>query len=231
MQIEHYKVLEELINIEHTGKPSKPLVLLYSTNFSSLKLGKHDVLNYWKKFNRVLVNASLDGSYERAEYWRKGTAWPEIVKNREDLKKECPRVMFNINCTMSWVNALNLLDFHKEWVKLHYININAISVNLLDHPSMYSLKSIPFWKKKKIELAFLEHIKWLNENKASDKIKNQYMDAISFMNDSTNGDNFVDASKFITSTENLDKLRNENFWDVFPEHADMKEHIYGSNSL
>jgi len=231
MQIEHYKVLQELIDLNHTGTTIKPLVLFYSTNFSSLNLSKYNVLDYWKKFSRVIVNASLDGSYERAEYWRKGTDWAEIVRNREALKKQCPRVMFNINCTMSWVNALNILDFHKEWVELFYINIDAINVNLLDGPVMYSLKSIPSWKKKKIELAFLEHIEWLTERKASERTKKQYKDAINFMNDGTNGDTLVDSSKFVSVTENLDKLRNANFWDLFPEHADMKKYIYVSNTL
>jgi hypothetical protein len=231
MQIEHYKVLEELVKIKHTGNLQRPLVILYSTNFSSLTLGKHNALEYWKKFSRVIIYASLDGSHARAEYWRKGTDWEKIVKNRIDLKKACPRVMFNINFTLSWVNAFNLLDFHKEWVNLNYINVDAINVNLLDSPSIYSLKSIPAWKKKKIEIAILEHIEWLTSRKAKDKIKNQYLDVISFMNDAENGDNFAGGSNFMLATEKLDKIRNENFWDVFPEHNDMKELMYGSNSL
>jgi len=231
MQIEHYKILEELINIKHTGSHFKPLWLLYSTNFSKLSLGKHSVLEYWKKFNRVTINASLDGSYKKAEYWRKGTDWAEIVQNRILLKKECPRVMFNINFTLSWVNAFDLLDLHKEWVELNYININALNASLLDQPSIYSLKSIPTWKKKKIEDAFRKHIDWMTSKKASDKIKNQFIDAINFMYSNDTGDNFEGVSRFMTATTELDNLRNENFWDVYPEHTDMKEFIYGPNTV
>ena len=231
MQIEHYKVLEELVNLKHTGTTNKPLSIQYSTNFSSLTLGKYNVIDYWKKFNRVFVNASLDGSYERAEYWRKGTDWSTIVENRKSLIKNCPRVVFIIGFTLSWVNAFNLLDFHKEWINLKYINIDSININMLDDPDAYSLKNIPSWKKKKIELAFLKHIEWLNERKAKDKTKNQFVNAINFMNSIDIGDNFIEISKFMITTEQLDKLRNENFWDVFPEHTDMKELIYGSNSV
>ncbi len=236
MQIEHYKVLEELIRIKHTGTKEKPLILQYSTNFTSLKLGKHNAIDYWKKFSRVLLNASLDGSYERAEYWRKGTDWEKIVQNRIDLKKACPHVTFNIGFTLSWVNVFNLLDLHKEWVEKYYINLNSIYVNILDTPSMYSLKYIPTWKKKKIEEAILKHIEWLDRYSARynlEDIKKKFMSAIAFMystDSSDDLDTFL-SNRFLITTASLDNLRNENFWEVFPEHNDMKEFIYGSNSL
>lgn len=238
MQIEHYKVLEELIRINHTGTKEKPLLLQYSTNFTTLTLGKHNVLDYWNKFSRVVVNASLDGSHDRAEYWRKGTNWDKVVQNRIDLKKHCPRVTFSIGFTLSWVNAFNLLDLHREWVEKYYINIDSIFVNILDYPNMYSLKHIPTWKKKKIEEAFLKHIEWLEGFKRRgppvlEQVKEKFMNAISFMYSTEVGDDFnLDANKeFLHMTNELDKLRNENFWDTFPEHADMKEFIYGSNTL
>jgi hypothetical protein len=49
-------------------------------------------------------------------------------------------------------NNTELFDFLKEWVEKYYININSIFVNILDNPNMYSLKYIPTWKKKKIQL-------------------------------------------------------------------------------
>ena len=226
MQKEHYEVLNKLIELDNTD-----LEIRYNTNFSKLTHSVYDVIDYWKKFKVVCVVASLDGSYERAEYWRKGTDWSTIVENRKSLIKNCPRVVFIIGFTLSWVNAFNLLDFHKEWINLKYINIDSININMLDDPEAYSLKNIPSWKKKKIELAFLKHIEWLNERKAKDKTKNQFVNAINFMNSIDTGDNFIEISKFMITTEQLDKLRNENFWDVFPEHTDMKELIYGSNSV
>ena len=230
MQIEHYKILDELLRISHTGSQHKPLLLQYSTNFSNLKLGKYNVLDYWKKFARIYLAASLDGSYEKAEYWRKGTDWNEIVENIKNLRKECPRVMFKINYTLSWVNAFNLLDFHKEWVELEYIKINDISINMLDHESYYSLKTLPKWKKQKIENAFLDHIQWLKTNKAKPEIIDNYLDAIKFMN-STDNEMFMRLDDFKYRTESLDELRNESFWDVYPEHNDIKELIYGPNTL
>lgn len=231
MQVEHYQVLEELIRLNHTGTIKNPLTIHYSTNFSTMNLGKYSILEYWKKFTKVMVNASLDASYTRAEYWRKNTEWDTIVKNREELKKNCPHVEFSIGATLSWVNAFNLLDLHKEWVELKYININSIFVNLLNGPKCYSLKYIPQWKKKKIETAYLEHIEWLSKNRGNERTKRQFLDAITFMNSVETGNDFVEQDTFLDLTKKVDSLRNENFWDIFPEHNDMKELIYGSNSL
>lgn len=231
MQIEHYKILEELINLNRPAQKNDLLSLFYSTNFSSLNLGKHNAIDYWKKFLKVNVSASLDGSYAKAEYWRKGTDWEKIVKNIEYLKKECPHVVFNINFTLSWINAFNLLELHKEWVTLEYISVNSLNVGILDHPGMYSLKTLPNWKKKKIESAFREHLVWLKEKKASTRTTQQFIDAINFMNDTDNGDKFAKAVDFATVNNKLDKIRNENFWEVFPEHNDMKEYINGFNTL
>jgi len=231
MQIEHYKILEELINLNDSTEQNNQISFLYSTNFSSLNLGKHNAIDYWKKFPKVNVSASLDGSYAKAEYWRKGTDWGKIVKNREYLKKECPHVQFTINFTLSWVNAFNLLELHKEWVTLEYISVNSINVGMLDHPGMYSLKTLPNWKKKQIELAFREHLDWLKGRKASTRTTQQFVDAINFMNDTDNGDKFAHALGFATVNNKLDKIRNENFWEVFPEHADMKEYVNGFKTL
>jgi hypothetical protein len=98
---------------------------------------------------------------------------------------------------------------------------------------MYSLKYIPNWKKKKIEEAFLKHIEWLESFNRSPiiiaQVKERFTNAIKFMYDVDIG--FKYSTEFKTATESLDNLRNENFWEVFPEHNDMKEFIYGSNSL
>jgi radical SAM protein with 4Fe4S-binding SPASM domain len=231
MQADHYKVLEELIRLGHTGTPSNPLVIQYSTNFSNLTLGKTNIIDLWKKFSKIIVNASLDASHSRAEYWRKNTDWETIVKNREDLKKECPHIEFTIGSTLSWINAFNLVDFHKEWTGLKYININSIFVNVLDGPECYSLKYIPNWKKKKIELVYRNHVDWLIENRANKRTINEFLNVITFMNSVQTGDDFLQANTFKDVTSKLDKVRNENFWDIFPEHDDMKELMYGSNSL
>lgn len=223
MQEDHYKVLQELIKIGHTGSLDRPLVINYNTNFTQLKLGKHQALEYWKHFNNLKVNASLDGSHKRAEYWRKNTDWDKIVNNRLRMKEMCPNTEFKISYTLSWVSSYNLPEFHKEWVELGLIKARDFSLNLLEVPPYFSIKNIPVWKKDKIKALYLEHIAWLESHPNTERIIREYNDAIKFMYSVDTQEHFLFKDDFIKIQSKLDKIRNENFWDVYTEHLDIRE--------
>ena len=131
------------------------------------------------------------------------------------------------------MNVYNLVDFHKEWIELGYINPSELEVNLLDTPPMYSLKAVPTWKKQKIEKVLLEHIEWLeaipkpwiNHNRTLPTTIGQFRDAINFMYSVDSKDDFLHKNDFIRINKKLDEIRNENFWEVFPEHLDIKEFL------
>jgi radical SAM protein with 4Fe4S-binding SPASM domain len=219
MQKEHYMTLDKLIEVNNSN-----VHIRYNTNFSKLILGKWNVTEHWKKFSDVVVNASLDASHTRAEYWRKGTVWGEIVANRQLMIKECPHVKFNISCTLSWVNVFNVLDFHKEWVEKKLIGINDIMISDLDNPMYYSLKNIPLWKKEKIELAVNEHISWLKLNGADTRIIGMFESSIKFMyaGDTIPNSWNIDFHRIVSR---LDTIRDESFFDTFPEHQDMRDYL------
>lgn len=238
MTEDHYKILEELIRVNHTGTDKKPLIINYNTNFSVLKLGKYNALDLWKNFSSIRINASLDGSHERAEFWRKNTNWKIIENNRRQMMEKCPSAQFRISFTCSWVNVYNLIDFHREWVEKGLIKPQDLTVNYLDTPPMYSLKSIPTWKKKKIEKLLLDQLQWIAEeiNKSEPAFRKEeterwsfvltsYTDAIKFMYAVDSGEDFLHKEDFITMTNKLDKIRKENFWETFPEHQDIKEFL------
>lgn len=227
MQKEHYIVLEEVIKL---GKNINPhFNLQYNTNFSALNLGKYDAIKLWKQFKQIQINASIDGSYARAEYWRKGTIWSELVNNVKRYRSEVPHGRFSISYTLSWINAFNILELHREWVTSGLISINEILINILDVPSHYSLKSIPTWKKDKIKTQFNAHIKWMVNSNASPFIINGFKNSIIFMYSTDTGNNFIDGDKFNEITAKLDSIRNENFWEVYPEHDDIKNYITANN--
>lgn len=222
MQKEHYTVLDELIRLGRTGND---LSINYNTNFSVLKLGSKNVLDLWKQFKFIRISASLDGSGTRAEFWRKGTVWDTVLKNRQALKEQCPNVKFSINYTLSWVNSTNLVEMHREWIEQDMVHIDDINVNLLDTPPFYSLKAIPVFKKNKIKDLFLEHITWLESQGAGERTINGFKNAITFMYDSEPSDEFVLSEEFLKVNNILDDIRNEDFWSIFPEHKDLKEFL------
>ena len=171
--------------------------------------------------------ARLDASYERGEYARKGIVWKEVESNIKRLKKEAPHVNFSLSPTLSIFNAYNITDFHKEWVEKGYILGGSLRINLLHGPKEYCIKNLPDRHKVIITKRFKEHIKWLNTlpdfhyHMPHDN-KKDFQDILKFINSKPD----VDEYKFwFTKHFWLDKGRNENFFDVFPEYSDMKEDL------
>lgn len=217
MQADHYKVLDELFaqNKQHVR-------VYYNTNFSSLKLGKWNVLEYWKKMDNVIVSASIDGMGNKAEYWRKNTVWSDIEENIRQLKQECPDVNFMINPTVSWPNVQSVLEMHKSLTERKLLKVNKINVNLLDGPQIYSLKVVPIWKKESISILIKEHIEWLKKVKASPNVISSFQNVIDFMMSS---DEVMDIKTFHRVTSRFDAIRDEQFFEVFPEHHDMLKYM------
>ena len=221
MQEDHYNILKELILL---GRDDAKL--RYNTNLSRLKLGENDVIELWKKFKTVVISASLDANYERAEYWRSGTKWDLVVDNIKRIKEEVPHAQTFIMCSVGWPNSYNALELHKEWVEAGYIDISNFEVNFIEGPSFYSLRSLPSWKKELIKEKILNHIEWIKTfPKYSHRVIDTFTSAIELMmRPSIYNENLL-SNFFNRETEMLDELREEDFWSTFPEHLDLKEYM------
>jgi organic radical activating enzyme len=207
---EHYFMLEKLIELGKTD-----IRLQYNTNFSELRFKDKHVFDYWKHFKNVSVGASLDASGARAELMRKGTDWQQTVDNRKRMMQEVPHVDFYISATVSSMNVLHVLDFHKEWCDLGLIQPKDFNINICQDSKWYRTDIFPSWFKEEIITpAYQEHIKWLEPQDSLSRATNGFKSVLSFTNAT---DNTSEWSRFIEETSKLDKIRNENFWDVFPE--------------
>lgn len=182
---EHYFLLEKLIELGKTD-----IRLQYNTNFSQLRFKDKHVFEYWKHFKNVSVGASLDGSGARAELMRKGTDWKQTVANREKMIKEVPHVDFYISATVSAMNVLHVLDFHKEWTHLSLIKAKDFNVNLCQSPEWYRSNIFPKWfKNNKIKPAYEDHILWLKPQDSLQRATNGFQSLLKFiMSDSTSRD-------------------------------------------
>jgi pyruvate-formate lyase-activating enzyme len=227
IQEEHYVVLQQLIKYKNLN-----CSIVYNTNLSKIKLGNHNVIEYWNQFARINLNASIDGSYKKAEYWRHGTVWDDIVNNFKQIKKECSRVFFNISFSLSWVNAHNAVELHREWIEMGYINPKQFIFNIIDGPKPYSIKNIPSWKKEKIKKIFMDHIEWLNQNNSPDTVSvsiSMFLEAIIYMESKPEVDIHTNLKEFSRLTKKLDEIRNENFIETFPEHQDIYDYMTEHN--
>ena len=212
---EHYVLLEKLIEAGRTD-----VCIQYNTNFSELAFKDKHVFEYWRHFRTVGVGASLDAMGPRAELMRKGTVWSQTVANRERMLAEVPHVDFYIAATISSMNVLHILDFHKEWVDLGLINPKDLNVNICQGPEWYRIDIFPQkFKEEVIKPAYERHIDWLEPLDKLNRATNGFKSAMNFM---MADDKSSVLPRFIQEIEKLDNLRSENFWQTFPELASIK---------
>ena len=207
---EHYFMLEKLI--EH-GKTD--IRIQYNTNFSELRYKDKHVFDYWKHFKNVSVGASLDASGERAELMRKGTNWSQTVKNRERMMQQVPHVDFYISATISAMNVLHVLAFHKEWVQMGLIDAKDFNVNICQSPDWYRIDILPEdFKQQSVIPAYEEHIAWLEPKDKLQRATNGFKSALNFIRANNRSDQLP---RFREEIQKLDDIRREDFWKVFPE--------------
>jgi radical SAM protein with 4Fe4S-binding SPASM domain len=212
---EHYTLLEKLIDAGKTN-----IRLQYNTNFSELAFKDKHVFEYWKHFKNVSVGASLDGMGAQAELIRKGTSWSQTVENRERMMREVPHVDFYVSSTVSSMNVLHVLKFHKEWTRLGLIKAKDWNINLCQSPDWYRPDIFPTWfKEQEIYPAYEAHIAWLDPQDSLRRATTGYQSLVSLMKAN-------DASRhwprFVEECAKLDGVRGENFWATFPEFDKLK---------
>jgi len=206
---EHYRILDELVKRKRFD-----VRLIYNTNFTHTDLKGNSVFEYWKQFDSVAVGASLDASYERGEYIRKGTDWAVVEQNRRDMLAICPGVDFYISPTLSIMNALHLPDFHREWVEKGLLNPQDLNVNILQDPVQYRIDIAPLDYKQQIKQKFEAHLEWLRPQDPLQRATVGFESAINYMM-TTDNTHLIDT--FWRKTHELDGIRKENILDVIPE--------------
>jgi len=212
---EHYFLLEKLIEAGKTD-----IRLQYNTNFSELHFKDKHVFEYWKHFKNVSVGASLDGMGPQAELIRKGTDWQQTVNNRERMMKEVPHVDFYVSSTVSSMNVLHVLDFHKSWAKLGLINAKDWNINICQSPEWYRIDIFPKeFKQRVIYPAYEEHIAWLDPQDSLRRATTGYQSLLSLMR---GNDGTQHWPRFVEEITVLDRLRGEDFWSTFPEFKELK---------
>lgn len=207
---EHYRILKWLVDNERFD-----VKLIYNTNFSEMGYKDLDVLEFWKLFDSVSVGASLDGAGIRGEYIRKGQSWTQTEQNRERMLKICPDVDFYISPTLSAMNAWHLPDFHRDWMDKGFLRSIDCNINILQGPDYYRCDILPTDLKKDIEAKYADHIKYIMKDDHLKRATNGFKSAIEFMNST---DNTKLLPEFRRVMKNLDDVRNEKFYDVFPEY-------------
>lgn len=210
---EHYTILDKWIEM---GK--RDVRMDYTTNFTQMFYKRKTAFEYWNSFEHVRVAASLDANHARAEYLRKNMVWSEVVQNRRDMLETCPHVYFELTPTVSVYNVLNLPDFHKEWIEEGLLEPANIRINILLDPTYMRLQILPEAEKEAVRKRYQEHLSYLDQFDNIQSVKQDYKNILQYLE--TDRTKEIPIWRF--KTQRLDKLRNEDVFEVFPELKGLK---------
>ena len=207
-------------------KGRKDLLLFFNTNCSNINKRFADVLT---KFDKVDINASIDGYGNMNDYIRHPSHWEKISKNFETLAS-IKNVNLGISPVVQIYNIFNIdqiIDYVYE-VNQKY-NRNIFIDFLIDtHPKNLDVKILPTQIK---DAARLKLEKYIEKNKH--KIENNHLTKnstyaiINLLKEDRipNSDFYMES--FLSYTKILDKNRNQSFEEVCTElNGHIKKH-YG----
>ena len=178
---------------------AKNIRLKYNTNLTNVP---PKMLEYWKHFKRVQLNASIDAIGERDRYIRYPSTWEKIEENFDKLNA-LPNVWIQLHCT---VQVLNMCALHEllTWATGKGLTGDQIYLNILNHPECLNIRSLPVALKNLAKIRLME---WYHIPKVEDTI--QYMWA----------EDWHDKRwpEFQAYNNSIDELQRGNLLDVCPE--------------
>ena len=202
-------------------------IKLYCTsniNLRTLRYGNRDYVELLKNFKQVYFTVSIDGIHERGEYIRKNlnyNIWKENFIYLMDVQaKSNGKFKVNTYSTIAMYNLLHVFDMIVELLTLNGDNPDSISLNPLSSPIFYNSTVLPTNIKNK----FNDSLEIFMSKYSDSKYENLHKNLISIKNHvfSKNEVNLI--PNFFNFNEKLDKLRNEDFFQFFPELAELSQY-------
>ncbi len=213
LEIEHYKLLNRLID---QGKTD--ILLSYNTNMTTLRFGKWDIIELWKKFRYVQIGVSLDGIGNQFELLRKGANWDIVKNNILKIKSEVKNSTLNFFPTVGTMNSFHLTRLIEELVNLEVLTKPAhFEINYLHDPIYLNISILN--KSERAELknhyvSFLSNLKTKVDEELYLYIEKQLNDLVQYMESQDYTQHRTDFQKF---TLKLDQFRKEKTVYHFPE--------------
>lgn len=153
LEKEHLELLNTLIEKKRTD-----VALYYNTNLTKLKFGSTSIIELWNKFDRVVLDASIDSRGKRNDFIRLGSKWESLERNIEQIKNEAPHVLFRLYITNTLLNTPTLAEFMKDSIERGWVKPNDINFNNLKKPEYYAVQNLTSGIKEKTKDSLLEFI-------------------------------------------------------------------------
>ena len=189
--------------IERISEHGENITLSYNSNLTKLTYKNKNILDLWKKFNRILLRVSLDGDRDIYDYVRTSKHLPQIEDNIKKVQ-ELDNVHLSITCTTSLLNITrftNIINYVEE------MGCN-FHTSLVQYPRCLNIKLLPKHLKEKVTEDFY-NIKTNNPN-----IHRYGQNVIDYMNSEDWSDEF---HTFLDYSKSLDRYHKTDLFEVYPE--------------
>lgn len=197
---DHYDFLKEIIDRGY----AKNISLRYNSNLTQIDYKEIDIIAFWKQFKNVFILISLDAAGPEVNGVRSGSIWKNIDSNIERLiqmKHTLGTIDFSLAPTISMLNIWFLPDLFQYAAKKKI----RVNINVLHGPDYLSLNAIP----KELQSRARDCVESI-KSMISDS---EYQHMMSMLVRTDNEYLFLHAIRHILL---LDKLRNENLFDLLP---------------
>lgn len=198
---EHFDLLQDIVDRGLAGQ----VEIHYNTNGT---VYPNNAQSIWKHFKTVEIAVSVDDVAERFEYQRSNANWLEVLNNItkfKHLRADMPNIQLQCCITVSVFN-IRYLRSVADWAE--HQRFDFVYWNMLHDAPQLSIASLP--KEAKAELAA-----YLDNCTPPTVFADEFKRIKNFMNAGVS----CDPHELIHRIADLDKKRNQNFVEVFPEMA------------
>ena len=217
-----FKLLDIAVESGHADH----IELSFYTNITNMQ---DRWLNQLAKFEKVIVNCSLEGMGAMNDYLRPPSKWDSVWKHFDKLvkfadTKEGKRIKVRVTTVNQLTNALHTAKF---WKFMHDYQMTSnrgigMSTNQLVEPAYYSMAHAPEWLKEEQRQQVLEFLETIKESPHYEQYEEPLMEMVNFSLDSEHKYNHLIMRQYINVTENYDKHRGHSVTTVSPEFTRIK---------
>ena len=184
------------------------------------------------KFEKVIVNCSLEGMGAMNDYLRPPSKWDSVWKNFDKLvkfsnTKAGKRIKVRVTTVNQVSNALHTVDFWRYMHDYQCKNDKGIgmSTNQLVEPHYYSMAHSPQWLRDEQEAQVLEFLEEIKNSPHYEDYEEPLMEMVNFGKDPDHVYNPEIMKQYIEVTNNYDLFRGHDIMTVAPEFKRIHDEI------
>ena len=219
----------KLLDIATSSGHAKHIELSFYTNITNMQ---DKWLDQLAKFEKVIVNCSLEGMEDMNDYLRPPSKWASVWKNFDKLvkfsdTKEGKCIKVRVTTVNQITNALHTATF---WKFMHDYQMTSnrgigMSTNQLVEPAYYSMAHAPEWLKEEQREQILEFLKSIGNSPHFEQYEEPLMELVNFSLDPEHKYNANIMRQYVHITENYDKHRKHLVTKVSPEFERIKRDL------